>query len=268
MGQLRLQLVIQRIARFLVPKQIVRFQRLGVFNRSLQIKTPIGIHGKIFASAHHLDHRFNTRNVISQRLAANLHLHHRIAEIEILLHLVLQLTQIFSRVVVTTRRIHKHLVVRFATVVTIGQQTIQRLALNLRHRIPHGHVHRADSHRALTMPARFFIGEHRGPNAMRVQVIARVIHQRLRISFHDARHKALRQQPHLRITAIGVKAKAHHRLAIADDIRHHRDDTRRHLGKINVRVADGRINRCCDGVYGGDAHCWPSVCLRRMSAGV
>ena len=122
--QLGLQLIVERIACFFVPEQAIRLQRLGVFDGGFQIKAAIGIHRQILACAHDFDHRLDAPNVIRQRITADFHLDHRVAQVEIFLHLVLQCSQILAGVIVATRSIDKHLVVHLTAVVTLSEQLV------------------------------------------------------------------------------------------------------------------------------------------------
>ena len=128
----------------------------------------------------------------------------------------------------------------------LGQQPEQRLACDLRHRVPDRHVDRADRDRALAVAAGLLVRHQRRPDPVRIEVVAVVIEQALGIGLHEARNEALADQPALPVAAVGVEAVADDALAVAHDVGHHRDDARRHLGEIDVRVADRRGDRLCD----------------------
>ena len=65
--QRRLQLVIQRIASFLIPEQIELPQHLRIGNRGLQIEPPIRIHRQPEVS---VNHHQGVRNPSEHRLHA------------------------------------------------------------------------------------------------------------------------------------------------------------------------------------------------------
>ena len=120
--ELGLQRVIERIAGFLVPEQAVGLQRARILDRGLEIEAAIGVDRQIFAGADHLDHRFDALQIVGERLAADLHLDHRVAEIEIFLHLVLQRLHVLAGIVIAAGGIHEHLVVDRAAAVALGEQ--------------------------------------------------------------------------------------------------------------------------------------------------
>ncbi|MNJ64089.1 hypothetical protein D3C77_600290 [compost metagenome] len=109
---------------------------------------------------------------------------------------------VLAGVVIPTRRINKHAAVGLAVAVAVGQQLEQRLAFDLCDRIPHRHVDGADRHRALAMAARLLVREHGVPDLVRVQVLARRVHQRLGIRLHHARNEAFAHQLALAVSAI------------------------------------------------------------------
>ena len=200
--QFGLQLEVERVTRLFVPEQAVGFECARVFNRGLQIKTAIGINGDVLARPGHLDHRLDALDVFSQRRAADFHFHHAVAEIEILLHLVLQRGEVLARIVITAGRVDKHLVINLAAAIALAQQAIERLVLDFRHRIPHRHVEHADGDRTLAVAAGLLIRHQRRPHFVRIEIVAGVIDQRLRRRIHQPRNEAFTQQPGLRITPV------------------------------------------------------------------
>ena len=129
---------------------------------------------------------------------------------------------------------------------TLGQQAEQRLAGDLRHRVPHRHVDGADRDRALAMAARLFVRHQRRPDLVRIEIVAGLIEQGLRIGLGQPRRKALADQPALPVAAVGIEAVADHRPAVAHRVGDDGDQARRHLGEIDIGVADRRGDRLCD----------------------
>ena len=89
------------------------------------------------------------------------------------------------------------------------------------------------------MSARLFVGEHRGPDLVRIEVVARCIDQRIRIGLEHARNETFAHQLALAIASVRIESIANHRLAIADHVRDHGDQAQRHLAEIDVRVTNG-----------------------------
>jgi hypothetical protein len=130
--------------------------------------------------------------------------------------------------------------------VTLGEQSKQRFSRDLGHGIPHRHVDGADRDRALAVTARLFVRHQRRPDLVRIEIVSGVIEQGLRIGFHQPRRETLADQPALPVAAVGVEAVADHRFAVAHHIGDHGDEAGRHLGKIDIGVADRRGDRFCD----------------------
>ena len=193
------------------------------------------------------------RRSSSMRRAADLHLHHGVAAIEIAAHLGAQRRIILARIVIAARCIDEHARIG-GDPVPLGQQPEQRLAGDLRHRVPHRHVDRADRHRAVAMPARLLVGHHAGPDAIRIEILPGRIQQRSRIGLQDARGEAFADQAALAVATIGIEPVADHAPPVALHIGHHRDQARCHLGEIDIRVADRRTDRLGDLTHVGDAH--------------
>jgi len=129
--------------------------------------------------------------------------------------------------------------------VPLGEQAKQRLARDLRHRVPHRHVDGADRDRALAMAARLLVRHQRRPDFIGIEIVAGLVQQGFRIGLFQARGKTLTDQPALPIAAVGIEAVADHRPAVAHDIGDDRDQARRHPGEIDIGVADRRGDRFC-----------------------
>ncbi len=139
--------------------------------RGLEIEAAVGVDGELRVLADLLQHRLDARAVVVDRRAADLHLHDVVAAIEIAAHLGAQRRQILAGIVVAAGRIDEHARIGLDAV-ALGEQTEQRLAGDLRHRIPHRHVDGADRDRALAMAARLLVGHHRGPDLVRIEIVA------------------------------------------------------------------------------------------------
>jgi hypothetical protein len=132
-----------------------------------------------------------------------------------------------------------------AAAIALGQQAVQRLAFYLGHRVPHRHVDGAYGHRAFAVPAGLFVGHHRGPHAVWVEVVALRVAQRVwrgRTRVKHARDEALAHQRALAVAAVGVEAVADHRFAVAHHVGDDGHQAQRHLREVDVRVADGRTD--------------------------
>ena len=134
------------------------------------------------------------------------------------------------------------------------------LPRDLRHRVPHRHVDRADRHRAVAVPARLLVRHHAGPDAIRIEILLRRVQQRSRIGLQDARGEAFADQPALAVAAIGIEPVADHAPSVALDVGHHGDKARCHLREIDVGVADRRADRLRDLAHVGDAY-WHGAAL-------
>ena len=237
-GQLGLKRVIQRVADLFVPEQVVLLDRFGVRDTGLQIEAAVGVDRQSLAVTHHFEHRFDAANIFVQRHRADLHLDHVVATIQIALHFGLEFALVLARVVIATRRIHPDLVIGHAIAITIGKQAIQRLAFDLRHRVPHRHVDGADRYRTLAMPAGFFVGHQGFPDGERIEVIVLMIDQSFRVGFGDPRQKAIAHQRALTVATVGVEAVTDDRFAVANHVRNDRDDRAGHLRKVDVGIGD------------------------------
>jgi hypothetical protein len=90
--------------------------------------------------------------------------------------------------------------------------------------------------------AGLLVGEHRGPDLVRVEVGAGVVDQDVGLGLQDARDEALAHQHALAVAAVGVEAVADHRLAVAHHVGHHGHQAQRHLAEVDVGIADGRAD--------------------------
>jgi hypothetical protein len=94
-----LKLEIERISRFLVPEQ--RYGASTSRTRArLEIEAAVRVDRHLVPRAHDLDDRLDAPDIVGERLAADLELHHRIAQVEIALHLVLQRLRVLAGIVV------------------------------------------------------------------------------------------------------------------------------------------------------------------------
>jgi predicted amidohydrolase len=83
-----------------------------------------------------LEHRLDARAIFRNRRATDLHLDDIVAAVEVAAHLAAQRRQILAGVIIAAGGIDEHARIGGAAA-TLGQQAEQRLARNLRHRIPH-----------------------------------------------------------------------------------------------------------------------------------
>src|SRR3546814_6382997 len=65
------------------------------------------------------------------------------------------------------------------------------------------------------MAARLLVGHHPGPDAERVEIVARLVQQAVGRGLQHPRHDALAHQAALAIAAVGIEAETDHRLAVA-----------------------------------------------------
>jgi hypothetical protein len=93
------------------------------------------------------------------------------------------------------------------------------------------------------MAARLFVLHQRGPDAVRVEIVAGVVEQRSRIGLAQTRREPLADEAALTVAAVGVEAVADHRAAVAHDIGDDGDQGQGHLGEVDVRVGDRRSDR-------------------------
>src|SRR5712692_4522091 len=241
--QLRLQVVVERIARFLVPEEAVARERTRVGKGGGQVEAAVRVHRQGRPLAYDLQGGVDAAEVLVEARSADLQLHHRIAAVQVALHLALELRVVLARVVVAARRIDEDRLVHAAVAVALRQEPVERLAGDLRHRVPHRHVQGAHRDRPLSVPARLLVAHRAVPDAPRVEVLGGLVHERARIRLQHARNEALPQERALAVAAVGVEAVADHRPAVAHRVRHHRDRREGHLAEVDHRVPDRRSDR-------------------------
>ena len=241
----RLQMVVERIARFLVPEERIVAQHLRISDRRFEVEASVRIDGELRAVSNFIEHRFDALSILFKRRAADLHLDDAVAALEIAAHFGTQRIIALAGVVIAAGGVDEHVRLRL-NAVAFREQPKQRLAGDLRDRIPHRHIERPHRHRSFAVTARLFVGHHRGPHTIRIEILAAPIEQRCRIGLAQSRREALANQPALAIPSVGVEAVANHATAVALDIGHDCHKTRRHLREVDVRVADGRCNRLGD----------------------
>ena len=111
-----LQCVVERVTGFFVPEERIGAQHFCVGDRGLQIKPAIRIDRQTANAAQFSQHRLDTRAVFIDGGAADFHLHHGVAAVEVAAHFAAQGRHVFAGVVVAAGRIDKHLGVRYQTV--------------------------------------------------------------------------------------------------------------------------------------------------------
>src|SRR5437868_5772043 len=92
------------------------------------------------------------------------------------------------------------------------------------------------------MASRLFVAHDDGPDAMRIEIFACFIEQRLRRRGFEAGEEAITQEPARRVAAIRIEAVANHRLAVAHHVGDEREDTHGHLAKVDVGVTNVRFD--------------------------
>ena len=173
-GERRLQGKVERIAGFLVPEQRIVAQHPGIGDRGLEVEPAVGVDRELRLTADFLQHRLNTRAIFRDRRAADLHLDDVVAAIEIAAHLAAQHRQILAGIIVAAGGIDEHPRIGVA-LVALGQQLKQRLAGDLRDRVPHRHIDGADGDRALAMAARLFVSHQGRPDLVRIEIVAGLV---------------------------------------------------------------------------------------------
>ena len=74
--QRRMQQIVERIERLLVPAQIIRRDRVAAGQRLIEIVAAVDVDAEVFAlAADDLEHRLDALDVVFERHAADLHLH-------------------------------------------------------------------------------------------------------------------------------------------------------------------------------------------------
>ena len=219
----------------------------------LEIEAAVGVDRELRLGADLGEHRLDAAAVLVDRGAADLHLHDRVAAVEVAAHLVLQRRVVLARVVVAAGGVDEDLGVGLAAV-ALGQQAEQRLAGDLRRRVPDRHVDRADGDRALAVAARLLVRHHGGPDLVRIEVVAALVEKALGRRLQDAVAEALADQAALAVAAVRVEAVADDRPAVAHHVGDDRHKARGHLREVDVGVADRRGDRLGDLADVDDAH--------------
>jgi RNA polymerase sigma factor RpoD-like protein len=256
LGQTGLQFVVERVSRFLIPEQRVLRQGLAIRQRCRQVEAAIRIHGQLLARLQHGQHCLDAFDIPRQRRATDLHLHYRVAALDVAGHLGAQAIEALARVVIAACSVDKDPGVGLAGAITLRQHFMQRQSGNFGDSIPDGHVDRADRHGALAMTARLFVVHHAGPDRVRVEVVSGGVTQAGRVGLEHTRTEALADQAALSVAPVGVEPVTDHRLAVADDVGHDRHQAERHLREIDERIADVRADRAggfedVDDLHGG-----------------
>src|SRR5206468_7202232 len=96
----------------------------------------------------------------------------------------------------------------------LGEQPEQRLACDLGGRVPHRHVERADRDRTLAVPARLLVGHHRGPDLVRIEIVATLVDKTLGLRFENAIAEAFADKPALPVAAVRVEAVTNHAASV------------------------------------------------------
>ena len=268
--ELRLELEVERVPGLLVPEQAVGLEGVGVRPGGRQIEPAVGVHREAAPVAHDLQHRLDPPQVLVQRRAADLHLDDPVAALPVAAHLLLEGGEVLARVVVAARRVHPHRVVGDAAAVAIRQQPVERLARDLRDRVPDGHVDRADRDGALAVTPRLLVPHEGGPDAERVQVVVGLVDEGPRVGLEEAREEALPQEGALAVPTVRVEPVPDHPATVADDVGHERDDRAGHPREVDVGVGDRRRDRDgllvqLDDPHAGPPACRASSCARRCS---
>ncbi len=84
----RLKLVVEGVASFFVPAQVVRSNRPGIAQRIVQAKAAIGIDGQSRTVANEIDDGFYPAQVFVERSAADLYLDCVVSKVEVALNLL------------------------------------------------------------------------------------------------------------------------------------------------------------------------------------
>ena len=234
---------IERVAWLLEPTQPQRSKRIGIGKCLRASEFGVGVDRKLRMGRQRRLDRFHPPHVLDERQTSDLHLDHGVTGIEMAVHLVLQIFQRLPGGVPATADVAEDPVCHRAGVVALGQQAMQRLAGDLGHRVPDRDLDRADGDRALTVAAGFLPFHHDGENFFRIEILLRVVEQRSRICPDDAGDEACTHCRAAGVAAGRVEREADDRPPFAHDVgddRHHRG---RHLGEIETRIADVRLQR-------------------------
>ena len=124
-----------------------------------------------------------------------------------------------------------------------GEETKQRFARDLGDRVPHGHVDGAYRDGALAVAARLLVLHQGAPDAVRIEVVARIVQQRCGVGFAETRCEAFPDESTLAVAAVGVESIADDGASVAHLVGDDGDQGQRHLREVDVRIRDGG----CDG---------------------
>ena len=187
------------------------------------------------------------RAVLGDAGAADLHLHDGVAAIEIAAHLGAQRVEVLAGIVVAAGRIDED--------ARIGASRPSRSASRRNSGLPA--IFATASQIAMSMvptaterspwPPGFSFCIIAAQHVVRIEVVAGRRRAATAGSASSRRGaKALADQPALAVAAVGVEAVADDALAVALDVGDDGDEARRHLGEVDIGVADRRSDRLGD----------------------
>src|SRR5579862_5927748 len=165
-GDLGEQREVERVARLLEPAEPKRFESSRVGQRLIAAEFGVGVDRELAATRQERFHRLDAGEIVSELHAADFHLEHRIAGIEMAAHLVLQILRGLAWRVPARAHVAKHLLGDLAIIVVLGEQAVQRLLRDLGHRIPDRDLDGADADRALAVAAGLFVLHHHRENLL------------------------------------------------------------------------------------------------------
>jgi hypothetical protein len=238
-GQRRLQGVVEGIARLLEPEERVLPQHARIGDRGRKVEAAVRVHGQARGAVDLGQDGFDAPLVLRERRAPDLHLHHGVAAIDVAPHLRAQGVDPLVRRVVAAGGVHEDARIGGAPV-ALGEEPEERPARDLGYRVPDGHVDGPHRDRALAVPARLLVPHQDAPDAVGIEVLAGRVAQALRIRLEQARREALADEPALAVAAVRVEPVADDAPAVADHVRDHGDEARRHPAEVDVRVPDPR----------------------------
>src|SRR6476469_5480321 len=182
------------------------------------IEFAICIDGQMIAGTGDFEHGLQPAQVLLEWQAADLHLQHCIAGVEMPAHLVLQVLDCLARPIPAAAHVAEHLFRNIAAIEALGEHGVQRLIRNLGDRVPYCYLNGANSDRALGMSAGLFTPHHAIENFRGSEIAAGIVEQRVGFGSEDARNET---RAHLRaagIAARGIEGKAAHRFPITTDV--------------------------------------------------
>ena len=257
LGDDRVEPVVERVADFLVPEQVVGLDGPAVVQGGLQIEAAVDVDRQPRAvPVEDLQDRLDALEVVGEVGAADLHLHHGVAHVEEPAHLVLQVRDRLPRCVVAAGGVDEHRIIGLPVAVALGEVPVERLPGDLGGQVEQRHVQHADRDGALTVAARLLIVHHDRPRQGRIQV-AGLIEQAVGVGVQQPRDGAAAQDLPGAVAPVGVEAIADEGFAVTDDVAGHRDDRAVHRTEIDPGVADRRTDRDDVLVDGEDLHVLP-----------